>query len=137
MKRLPDWRPRLISYLAQANARPFEPGTHDCALFFAGAVEAQTGVDYASPYRGRYTTMLGGLRVLRKDGFADHIALAAHHFPEVAPAMAWPGDGMVVETEEGPALGVCQGRAIYLVGQNGPGLCSILEASRAFRVGDS
>lgn len=137
MKRLPDWRPRLISYLAQANTRAFEPGVHDCALFFAGAAEAQTGVDYAAPYRGRYTTTRGGLRVLRKDGFADHIALAAHHFPEVGPAMAWPGDGMVVETDEGPALGVCQGRAIYLVGPNGPGLCSILQASRAFRVGDS
>jgi len=137
MKRLPDWRPRLISYLAKANARPFDPGSHDCALFFAGAVEAQTGADYAAPYRGRYTTIRGGVRVLRKDGFADHIALAAHHLSEVSPSLAWPGDGMVVETRDGPALGVCQGRAIYLVGPSGPGLRSILEASRAFRVGDN
>lgn len=135
MNRLPDWRSRLIAYLGQVSARPFAPGTHDCALFFAGAVEAMTGVDYAKPYRGRYTTLRGGLRVLRKDGFADHIALAAHHLPEIAPAFAWPGDGMVVDTDEGPALGVCQGRAVYLLGPNGGGLVSILTASRAFRVG--
>lgn len=135
MKRLPDWRPRLVTYLTQASAGAFEYGSHDCALFFAGAAQAQTGVDYAAPYRGRYTTLRGGLRILRKDGFEDHIALAAHHLPEIAPAFAWPGDGMVVDTDEGPALGVCQGRAVYLLGPNGGGLVSILAATRAFRVG--
>lgn len=135
MNRLPDWRSRLTYYLSEVSHRPFQPGQHDCALFFAGAVQAMTGEDYAAPYRGRYTTLRGGLRILRKDGFADHIALAAHHLPEIAPAFAWPGDGMVVDTDDGPALGVCQGRAVYLLGPNGGGLTSILSARRAFRVG--
>ncbi|WP_323780173.1 DUF6950 family protein [Thalassovita sp.] len=136
MQRLPDWKPRLVRYLERTAHEPFKPGQHDCALFFAGAVEAQTGVDYAAPYRGRYTTLRGGLRVLRKDGFADHIALAAHHLPEIAPAFAWPGDGMVVDTDDGPALGICQGQMIYVLGPTGGAILSRLRAMRAFAVGD-
>ena len=40
MTRLPDWRGRLGAHLAAARARPFCYGTHDCATFAAGAVEA-------------------------------------------------------------------------------------------------
>ena len=88
----------------------------------------------AADWRGRYSTMRGGLRVLRKAGFEDHIALAAAHFPEVPPLMAQPGDLAVVPTDDGQALGVVQGEAVYVLGPHGLGLVSILSASRAFRV---
>lgn len=136
MKRLSDWRPRLTAYLRGVSHSSFKAGEHDCALFFAGAVEAMTGHDHAAQYRGRYTTLRGGLRVLRKEGFEDHIALAAHHLPEIPPAFALPGDGMVCETEDGPALGVCQGRMVYVLGPTGGAMVSRLTAVRAFAVGD-
>lgn len=132
--RYPDWNSRLIAYLSTVVERPVQPGIHDCALFLAGAVEAQTGTDYAAPYRGRYTTIAGGMRILRKDGFDDHIALAAHHLPEIPPAFAQPGDGAVVETPDGPALGLVQGERIYVVGPAGLLLLSRLHAIRAFGV---
>lgn len=132
--RLPDWNTRLVAYLTEAARTPFAEGTHDCALFFAGGVNAMTGVDPAARWRGRYTTTRGGLRVLRRDGFSDHIAVAAHQFEEIPPAFARPGDGAAVRTSEGEALGIVQGEWVYVLDRSGAALVPLLTAQRAFRV---
>lgn len=134
MIRYTDWRPRLIEYLGEASRLPFVEGEHDCALFLAKGVRAMTGQDYAAPYRGRYTTTKGGIRILRKAGFDDHIALAAHHLPERPVAMARAGDGAVVPTDEGPALGIVQGEGVYVLGPDGMGVVPLTTAIRAFEV---
>lgn len=129
-----DWQAHLIAYLHDAVRQPFEEGAHDCALFAAGAVAAMTGMDYAASYRGRYTTTLGGLRILRRDGFEDHVALAAAHCEEVPPAFARPGDLAVIPTADGPSLGVVQGERVYCLLPIGLGLEPLSSAVRAFRV---
>ncbi|WP_109464410.1 DUF6950 family protein [Albibacillus kandeliae] len=134
MKRLPDWKPRLMSYLVRAARRPFKEGEHDCALFLAGGVEAMTGEDYAAPYRGRYSTTLGGLRILKKDGFEDHVALAAHHLKEKPVAFAGVGDGAAVPTSDGPALGIVQGEGIYLLTPARIAIYPLLRAHKVFEV---
>jgi len=134
LRRLPDWRVRLVAYLAAAARRPFEEGTHDCALFFAGGAEAMTGVDHAEPYRGRYRTTRGGLRILRRDGFEDHIALAAHHFPAQPVAFAREGDGAAVSTPEGPALGIVQGEGVYVLSPERLALVPLTTATTSFKV---
>jgi hypothetical protein len=135
LARLPDWKPRLTAWLVQAARRPFAEGEHDCALFFAGAVEAMTGTDPAAAWRGRYPSTAAGLRLLRRAGFADHLALAAACLPEVPAAYARTGDGAVVETQDGPALGLVQGEMIFVLGPTGLRLVPRSLASRAFRVG--
>ncbi|ARC35930.1 hypothetical protein A6J80_05615 [Paracoccus yeei] len=136
LTRLPDWQARLHAWLGQIDGRPVRPGRHDCCLFGASAVEAQTGVDLAAPWRGRYTTMAGGRRVLRKAGYADHIALMAAHLPEVHPAYACEGDLAVVPTPEGPAVGVFQGSAIYVLTETGKlGLAPAEAGMTFFKVG--
>ena len=132
--RLPDWKTRLIAYVSDAARTPFQMGVHDCALFSAGAVLAMTGVDYAANWRGRYTTLTGGLRVLRKEGFADHIDLAARTFDEVHPAFADLGDLAVIPTPEGDVLGVVQGEMIYGLNKAGIAYTPRERAMRAFRV---
>ena len=132
--RHPDWQARLVAYLHAARLRPFAYGRHDCCLFAADAVAAMTGVDIAAPWRGRYTTLRGGIRVLRRSGHRDHVALAAAHFAEIPPLSAQPGDLAVLATQAGPALGVVQGEAVYVLGPQGLGLVSLLRAHRAFRV---
>lgn len=133
--RRPDWRTRLVSYLAQAARQPFRPGLHDCALFAAGAVEAITGADYAAPYRGRYSTERGGIRILRRDGSRDHIALAAAHLRQRAPGeRAQPGDLAVIPTDRGPALGVVQGPMVYALGPAGMGLTPLDAAAMVYEV---
>ena len=112
-QRLPNWRPRLAEYVATTADRPFAPGDHDCALFVAGAVAAMTGEDPAEGFKARYTTIKGGLRVLR----------------------AGVGDIAVVDGDDGlPALGIVQGEAIYVLHPTGLALLPLTRARRAFRV---
>lgn len=132
--RYPDWKLRLIQYLAEAARTPFVPGQHDCALFAAGAVAAMTGADYAVGFRGRYTTLKGGVRLLRAAGFTDHVDLASTHFAGIAPAFAAPGDLAVIDTDGGPAMGVVQGEGVYVLTVDRLGLLPLIAASRAFRV---
>ena len=132
--RLPDWKPRLIAYLDANVRRPFAPGRHDCALFVAGAVEAMTGNDPATLFRGRYRTLRGGQRILRSAGYGNHIDLAAALFGEMHPSQAAPGDLAVVPTEEGEALGLVQGEVVYVLTPTNVGLIPIATASRVFRV---
>lgn len=134
--RRPDWYPRLVTYLGAAARRPFTEGELDCALFAAGAVAAMTGEDLAAPYRGRYRTTRGGLRLLRRAGYADPVALAADHLPEIAVAEARPGDLVVVPTPDGAALGILQGAAgVHVMAATGMGLVPAALVTRAFRVG--
>ena len=132
MERLPDWKPRLIAWLASIARTPFEPGKHDCALFVAGAIAAMTGEDPAARFRGRYTTVRGGLRVLRAEGFGDHVEMVASRLEEVAPLMAQVGDIAVVDTPEGPALGIVAGADILVPGRDGLGAVSLMQGRRAF-----
>ncbi len=136
MVRLTDWQTRLHRYLCAARHSPMRPGIHDCCLFGAGAVQAQTGIDLAAAYRGRYSTFAGGRRVLRRDGYADHIALIAAHLPEAHVSAALPGDIAIVPTEEGPAVGVVQGAAVYVLSANGGlGIVPMAPVQRLFKVG--
>lgn len=132
--RAPDWRTRLTAWFAAHAREPFVHGRHDCALFAFGAVAAMGGPDLAAPWRGRYTTLRGGIRLLRRDGHEDHVALAASALEEIAPARARPGDLAVVSTPEGPALGVVSGATVHVLGPAGLALVPRGEAVRAFRV---
>ncbi|UOA25894.1 hypothetical protein [Pseudosulfitobacter sp. DSM 107133] len=129
-----DWHANLIQYLSEVSRRPFAEGQNDCALFLAGGVRAMTGVDYATLYRGRYTTIRGGLRILRKDGFNDHVELAKHHLKSKPVAVANAGDGAVIATDEGQALGIVQGAAVYVLRPAGLGLVPLTDAILALEV---
>jgi hypothetical protein len=134
LTRLPSWRTQLARYLAEAARIPFVEGRHDCALFAAGAIRAMTGEDLAAPFRGRYRTTRGGLRVLRRAGYRDHLDLAVAHLDEVPPAFAHVGDIAAVPGDDGPALGVVQGERIYVLRPEGLSTVSRLLATRAWRV---
>lgn len=136
MKRLIDWHPRLCAWLRNAGSRPMQPGQHDCCLFGAGAIEAQTGIDIAAEWRGRYSTFAGGRRILRKSGYADHVALIASVLPEDHISAAREGDIAIVPGEDGAAVGVIQGTAVYVLAPSGRiGLVPMTPVQRLFRVG--
>jgi len=128
-----DWRARLGAYLATEARTPFEYGSSDCALFAAGALNAMTGSDPAANYRGRYTTLRGGLRILRKDGFRDHVERAAALLAEVPSQRSRVGDIAVVKTADGPSLGVVQGEWVAVRTMSGLGFVPIDQATRVFR----
>ena len=133
--RLHDWRPRLVAYLAGITAQPFAYGSHDCALFAAGAVEAITGRDLSAPYKGQYRSLEGGLKLLSASGLGDHVAVLRATFAEIAPAFAAVGDIAVIGEVGTPALGVFEGEHIVVLRPEGIGFMPRAAATLAFRVG--
>ena len=121
----------LIAYAAEAGEQPFRPGRHDCALFAAGWVKIATGQDYARGWRSTYRSMKRGQQLLEEAGFADHVALAATHLPEIAPAFAQIGDLAVLDDQ---AFGIVAGEMIYCLTPKGLGLVPRGAMRRAFAV---
>jgi len=130
-RRHPDWRPRLVAYLEDVRARPFAYGTHDCALFVAGAVHAMTGFDAGAGFLGRYDSLKGGLKLIAG---ADHVQLVRDLLDEVPPAFAQVGDIAVIGEVGIPALGLFDGETILVLREEGLGRMPRDAASTAFRV---
>lgn len=97
--RLPNYQSNLHSLIARWEARPFAWGSADCAIFGADAIQALTGDDPAASYRGKYKTLAGGLRAIRKSGFNDQIDYLSKTFSQIPLSMATMGDLAVIETD--------------------------------------
>ena len=133
MQRFEDWNARLIAYVTRVAPLPFQWGKLDCALFASGGVAAMTGVDLSEGLRG-YKTLKGGLKIVRKAGFEDHVDVFAKSLPPCPVLMAGPGDLAIISDEQGQSVGIVQGMMIYVMGPNGMGLRPLPDAERAFRV---
>ncbi|MEE8534768.1 MAG: hypothetical protein V3S45_01910 [Kiloniellales bacterium] len=134
-----DFAERLFAAVAARRARPFKWGENDCALFACDVLLEATGQDFAAPFRGRYKSAVGAARVLKKfaGGGLEETAEAIardHARPEVPPLKAQRGDMVLVETETGPALGVCLGEAAAVAGQEGTVMVPARSWLRAWRV---
>ena len=127
------WKADLRAYLAAQAEAPFEFGRVDCGSFAGGAVEAMTGENPHAHLAGKYKTMAGALRALRRGGFADHVEYAASVLTEIEPLYAQFGDIAAVPGDDGPALGVVVGANIEVRTPQGRGLVPLTDAVRAFR----
>lgn len=78
----------------------------------------------------RYASLREGRAALGAAGYADHVALAAAHLPEIALAEAQAGDIAAL----GPSLGIVLGERIAFLGRRGVEFLPLLAADRAFRV---
>jgi hypothetical protein len=134
MARLINWRSRLHSYLAGLAQTPFQPGTHDCSLFTAGAVEAIRGDDPAAPYRGNYTTVAGGLELLADDGYTDQVHFITANFPEKPVLEAQVGDIATVVQNGEIGVGIVIGPSVAVVTLRGLGHVPLSSAQRVFEV---
>jgi hypothetical protein len=130
-----DWRANLCAYLGAVSREAFRPGTHDCALFAAGAVEAMPGVNLAADYVGRYRSVSDGMALLKADGIDTLAALVSRHFEEIPPLTAAVGDLALVEGEGGAdAHGVVQGPSIFVLQSKGLGRVDLTLGLKGFRV---
>ena len=124
MTRAPDFHERFFAAVGARRAARFQWGVNDCALFACAVIRDATGVDHAAPFRGRYRTARGAARVLRAfaggglEAVAEKIARGAG-LAEVPPLTAQRGDFILLESEAGPALGVCLGEVAGLAGESG------------------
>jgi hypothetical protein len=113
IERLPDWEERLHAYLASLEGAAFAWGRLDCALFVAGAVETQTGHDFAAPFRGRYQTARGSVRALRKFGAGTLAATISAALGETPVGYARRGDVVMADG----IAGLCLGGSAVFVGE--------------------
>ena len=134
MQKLVDWRPRLRGFLAAQADAPFAYGSADCGAFAGGAIEAMTGENPHAKVAGKYKTMAGALRALKRLGHDDHVAYTASLLTEIEPLYATFGDIAVVDSPDGPALGVVVGAHIEVRAPGGRGVVPMTDAVRAFRV---
>lgn len=128
-----DWKRRLAAYLASVATREGQIGTHDCALFTAGAVAAMTGWS-ADPSLTGYVTEAGGLRRLKAAGFADLPDLVGTYFTEQPASAARAGDIALVDSPDGAALGIVQGEFVYVAAKVGLGVVPMRRILRSWKV---
>jgi len=105
MTRRNDWEARLSDYMTRVSKTAFAYGQHDCALFAAGAVEAMTGTDFAAAYRGKYRSVAGSIRALKRYGAGTLEATMDALFAERPIAFARRGDLVLFSG----SLGICIG----------------------------
>lgn len=135
MTRLPDWRERLLAYVASISAEPFRPGQHDCIILAAGGRQALTDVDLMADWRGRYRSVEDGLELAREHGCEDPFQWVVQGLEEVPPAFAQVGDIAMLDGTNGmPGMGIVAGEHVYTVGLRGLEIASLSDVRRAWRV---
>ena len=110
MTRVDHWERLLAAAIDTARARPFVWGIHDCPTFaFETAMILTGGEDTASLWRGRYTTALGGERVMRRLGWASLEDMGRALLGEPRPTVLLAQRGDIVLADSGLGFGLCTG----------------------------
>jgi len=108
------WEDALRTYLDRVEWDAFKWGTHDCALFAADCIKAQTGVDPAEVYRGTYSSARGAAEALRLHGAGTLLKTVKSWLGEpICIHHAKRGDIMMRDAK---TTGVCVGQYSYFVG---------------------
>ena len=113
--RILTWEDALSDYITTKRHEPFEYGSNDCCLFAAGAVEAITGEDPMSEFRGQYDSLKASLKALKEIGAGTLEATMDGKFPEVAISHAQRGDLAFFND----SVGVVMGSFAYFVSDDG------------------
>lgn len=127
-----NW-PEILAYEIQAaKRRPFSWGTHDCCAFAARVVGAMNGKDVAAGFL--YQNEVQARALLEVFGGVEGIATSV--LGEPIPALtAQRGDVCMVDTPDGPALGICDGAWIWCAAVAGLNRRPLADARKAWRVG--
>lgn len=120
----------LSDYVDAKTREPFAYGVNDCLMVAAGAVEALTGVDHAAEFRGRYTSLAEGKRLIG----GSLLKFVADKFPEIAPSHAQDGDIAVVKQGREWGFGIFIGAFVYAQTETGMGILPRSQARKAFKV---
>jgi hypothetical protein len=130
LRRKQDWEILAFNdFLMERAKAPFAWGGNDCALFAADGIEAITGVDIASDFRGKYSDEAGAFAAIKEICGGATVADAAiycagkHGLTEwPMPLMARRGDLVVFDAPSGAlvaGLVHLSGRHIVAVGEQG------------------
>lgn len=129
-----DWLQNLQTLIHERMNVHYQPGMHDCCLFVADAVFAQTGKDPAQAYRGTYTTYEEAVRILNAHGGIE--ALMTKTFGEpVGRNCARRGDVVLFNAPNGAStVGICMGNHFVSPGDEKLNNFDISMATKAWRI---
>lgn len=140
MKKRTDWSERLMAYVESQRNTPFQWGTHDCCMFACSCIEAMTGEDPAAGFRGRYNSKATAFKIMKElygTGLEKIVeAIAANSgVPEVDIRFHQRGDVVLARDKNGaPAMGICLGPHVAIVGDIGIALRNSADIERAWRI---
>ena len=124
LPRVDHWERLLAAAIDTARARPFVWGVHDCPTFaFETRMILIDGEDIAALWRGRYTTALGGERVMRRLGWASLEEMGRSLLGEPRPSVLLAKRGDIVLADTGLGFGICTGASA--VGMAPEGLVTV------------
>lgn len=110
----------LSEFRRSVAGRRFALGSWDCGLLCAEWVRMVRGVDPAAEWRGRYRTLLGLSRLLkRRGGMVAHFDACLLPLGIQRTVMTQRGDVAIVDTAEGLTGGVLTGPMVLLAGGRG------------------
>lgn len=141
-KRIRGWESRLTKLHASRMRTLYAWGSHDCCMFGADSVREVIGVDFAAPFRDRYSTKEEAYALLKEIGCDGIGGLVSMFLPEImiggmaAPALARRGDIILAPSPEGDFVAVVDG--MTAIGPDFPRGCAHVAmtcAVRAWRVG--
>lgn len=122
--RVEHWERLLAAAIDTARAKPFVWGVHDCPTFAFETRMILTGdADIAALWRRRYTTALGGERVMRRLGWASLEDMGRALLGEPRPAVLLAQRGDIVLADTGLGFGICTGASA--VGMAPAGLVTV------------
>ncbi len=96
LNKQPGWDDRLRRYIAATASIPFSYGTHDCALWVAGAVDTMCGTAIATMHMHRYTDKCSGVALLNQLPQHTLLGYAASLAGDAAPPGSVPLSGDIV-----------------------------------------
>ena len=124
MPRVDNWERLLAAAIDTARAKPFVWGVHDCPTFaFETRMLLTGGEDIAALWRGRYTTALGGERVMRRLGWVSLEEMGRALLGEPRPSVLLAQRGDIVLADTGLGFGICTGASA--VGMAPEGLVTV------------
>lgn len=98
-------------YLFENEGRRFKYGEWDCFVFVEGYYRLRTGREYFASIKGKYKTIQGYLRKLKKMGYSSIYALMEDTFCSTSLSLTKRGDIVLYKD----CLGLCDGnRSIFL-----------------------
>lgn len=134
--KLNDAQERLFNLIFSKEDQEFEYGNNDCALFGGEVVEAVTGVNPTEDFKDRYKTRLGGIRLMRKNGYKDHFDFLDKNYTEIPAIFATIGDLGIAEGLNGEdAIVVVMGQiAVGLHPEKGIVRIPLLSVKKAYQI---
>ena len=126
-----NWPEILAGEIKAAKSRPFSWGQHDCCAFAARVVQALTGEDFLQDFPAYHDAV--GAGAILGEGTVEDIANVCLGEP-IPPLSAQRGDVCLIDTPDGPALGICDGAWIWCAARTGLNCRPLADARHAWRV---